>query len=324
MSEKIVVGIDAGGTHTRLMAADLKGHILAYKDTNSSRMVNNTAIEENMKNAITELITQSGHETADVAALVAGIAGLNREEDIKMMEGLTNVPGLDCARVHINDVDIAYAGVTLGKPGIVASAGTGWAGMARTEDGRRILTYAFPLLLGTSSFQIAWFVIAAIIAGMQQREDKEFVQEILDYLSMKDAKQLGEVFLTENWFMTEFGMHLREVAPIVTAAAMKGVPLACDACERAIYNVEQAIRVLGRSFTSETVIYGLTGSVLRSCYIRRGVEQRLCMSTDKRYELISHPLSPAAGAVVIALEKVGVECSEEVITALRDHPEATL
>lgn len=158
----------------------------------------------------------------------------------------------------------------------------------------------------------------------KQQEDSDLVQEILDYYSLKDAKLLAEAFFAQKWYMTRIVMRLREAAPIITAAAMQDIPLACHACEQAIHNVVQAVQVLGRCFTSETVIYGLTGSVLRNEYIRKGIEQKLAIPTNKKYELISHPLSPAAGAVVIALEKAGESCSEQVVTALREHPEATL
>jgi phosphoribosyl 1,2-cyclic phosphate phosphodiesterase len=120
------------------MAVNLKGHVLAYLETGSSRTINNSEAAEMVKGTVRGLIVEAGCEPSDVVELVAGFADVTWEGDTKPTENYTNLPELKCNQIHLNDVDIALAGITLGKPGIVVSGGTNFTGMAITEKGKRI------------------------------------------------------------------------------------------------------------------------------------------------------------------------------------------
>lgn len=324
MGDKIVIGIDGGGTNTRYMAVNLKGHVLAYLETGSSRTINNPEAAEMVKGTVRGLIVEAGCEPSDVVELVAGFADVTWEGDTKPTENYTNLPELKCNQIHLNDVDIALAGITLGKPGIVVSGGTNFTGMAVTEKGKRIHAYSVPLFMGTSAWQLSMYAIHEIVTGFHGEADKVFVKQILDYWNVKTPNEIMVPFVGYDWYMNDSGMKLRQMAPLVTEAAKQGIPSACRICDRTISDIERDIRILGSYFDKEDVTYGLAGSVICAEYIRRGIEEKLTHPTNKKYQSAEAPLSATAGAVFLALEKAGIQCDGAVIDTLRRHPKAIL
>ncbi len=116
MAREIVVGIDGGGTHTRAVATDLAGHVLASAQTGSASPFKDDLALENVRQAIQEVVTRSDRSPGDVVGLVAGMAGLDRPKDQEWAERFTALPGLNCPRLHVNDAvcDRAAASLSLG------------------------------------------------------------------------------------------------------------------------------------------------------------------------------------------------------------------
>lgn len=48
----IVIGIDGGGTHTRIMVVDLTGNVLAYLENGASSIYKDLHARENVQSAI--------------------------------------------------------------------------------------------------------------------------------------------------------------------------------------------------------------------------------------------------------------------------------
>jgi glucosamine kinase len=120
----VVIGIDGGGTTTRAMCADLTGAVLAYVETGGANPEHNDDAQAQMHAAIQAVTAQAGRTFADVACLVAGIAGLNAPSDQAWAQH-TGVPGLSCPRIHLNNAEVADAGAFGTGPGIIAVADTG-------------------------------------------------------------------------------------------------------------------------------------------------------------------------------------------------------
>jgi glucosamine kinase len=73
MSKKlndIVIGIDGGGTHTRVMVADSEGNVLSYIEKGASSIHKDLQSKLNVHQAIQEALQQAGKEISEVVSLV--------------------------------------------------------------------------------------------------------------------------------------------------------------------------------------------------------------------------------------------------------------
>src|SRR5947209_5935704 len=143
MSQDIVVGIDGGGTHTRVMVMDFFGNVLSYVEKGSASLHKDLHAKQNVHQALTEALTVAQRDLHQVRGVAAGIAGYDSESDLDWVETLTDMEGLSCPRWHVNDAVVAHYGALMARPGIVAISGTGSIILARTEDGHYLRNYDF-------------------------------------------------------------------------------------------------------------------------------------------------------------------------------------
>ncbi|EFM12479.1 ATPase BadF/BadG/BcrA/BcrD type [Paenibacillus curdlanolyticus YK9] len=140
-TKEIVIGIDGGGTHTRVMAVDLAGNVLSYIENGASSIYSDLKAKDNVQQAIIEAVHQAGRTMNDVQALTAGIAGFDKADDLGWVQALTTIDGLNCRKQHVNDAVVAHSGALLTEPGIIVISGTGSIIFAVTEEGQQIRNY---------------------------------------------------------------------------------------------------------------------------------------------------------------------------------------
>lgn len=315
---EIVIGIDGGGTHTRVAAVDVSGRILATIRADAASPNKTPHARENVQNAIREVISKTGLNLGDVVGLVAGIAGLDAPEDQEWAEKLTDLPGIHCFRLHVNDAVIAHAGALQSQPGIIAIAGTGSIVFGVTEPGRHIRNYDFHHYSYSSARYISYQIVYRMLAESVQPEDSEFAAEVLSFWQAKDLAELRERGM-EGFVADHFERNrlFGEMAPLVTEAALKGVPLARAVCDAAIDSLGIGIRLIGNCFTSNIVSAALIGSVAQSKYMRQGIDYFLAKSVPRRYRIVDAAFPSEVGAVLMALARHGVTIDDAVISMLR-------
>src|SRR5947209_7294298 len=192
MSE-IVIGLDGGGTHTRVLAAELTGRIVGRADGEGSNPQHDHRAEANGRAAIEAVLDAARCRPEQVVSLVAGLAGLDDPEDHAWAERLTAVPGLECPRVHVNDAVIAHAGALQSRPGIIAVCGTGSIVFGVTPEGRQIRNYDFSHYAPTAARHLAYEAVFRIIAGEAGPADRDFVRQVLTFWEAADLAALREL-----------------------------------------------------------------------------------------------------------------------------------
>lgn len=317
---EIIIGIDGGGTHTRVVATDLSGRVLATVRAGAASPNKTAHARENVQGAIRDVVSQSGHSLADVAGLVAGIAGLDSPGDQEWANTFTDLPEMDCPRLHVNDAVVAHAGALRSLPGIIAISGTGSIVFGVTESGRHLRNYDFRHYASSAARHLSYDAVYRILAGSTRPEDDEFTAQILAFWNATDLSELHEQgttgFVADNNDRTRlFG----EMAPLVTTAARNGVPLARAVCDAAVAALAIGIKLVGNGFASETVSVALIGSVINSNYIKQGVRRTLAESTTKRYQILETAFPAEIGAVLMALSRHGVPIDDAIICTLKEY-----
>ncbi len=319
---EIVLGIDGGGTHTRVVVADVSGRILATARAGGASPHKTTSAEANVQSAIHEAVSKAGHTLEEVVQLVAGLAGLDDPEDHLWAEKLTAVPGLECPRLHVNDAVVAHAGALQSQPGIIVISGTGSIIFAVTELGRQIRNYDFHQYAHSAARHLSYEAVYRMLAEDIQPEDNAFIGEVLAFWQVESLAELRE--RGTMGFVTDEVERMRlfgEMAPLVTASAQKGVPLARTVCDIAIDALGTGIRLLGSCFTRDTVPVALIGSVVQSEYIKQSLKSVLAKSVNRSYEIIDSAFPSEVGAVILALGRHGIVINTEVLSLLKASQE---
>lgn len=143
---KFLLGIDAGGTHTRARLTDGSGNTLGegHAGPANSRIGLSLAIES-IETAASEAIAEAGLGESDLPAIRAGvgIAGLNRQGVLK---GLRAHPFPYGSLAIASDAAIACLGAHRGEDGGIVIVGTGSIGFARVGEETIVVGgYGFPI-----------------------------------------------------------------------------------------------------------------------------------------------------------------------------------
>lgn len=233
----VVVGIDAGGSHTRCAVVDTDGRVLGRADTDGANPISTSAVSV----ALTAALRASLGSLRRADALVLGLAGsraLGRDAADRLLAAAVDDTGLVVDRLIVcTDVEAAYAAGTAEPDGAVLVAGSGAVaariigfGIARSVDGHGYL-------LGDRG-SAAWLgrkAVQAVLAELEGRGPRTaLTPSVLDRLPTTLRAEEGD----EQALVTVAYAHpparLGEFAPLVESCAMQGDPVAVDLLEAAV------------------------------------------------------------------------------------------
>ncbi|RIX51541.1 ATPase [Paenibacillus nanensis] len=308
MDSSVVIGIDGGGTHTRVMVCDLSGNQLAYLEGSGAASYHKDRnAAQNVQQAILDALDSAGRRVEDVRQVAAGIAGYDNPEDLTWIAELTDVPGLSCPKLHVNDAVSAHAGALLARPGIVAISGTGSIILGITEAGRQIRNYDFHHYAASAARFIAYDAVFEALAGNRDVSDGSLLLAMLRHFEAGSLEQLAE--LARQGFHSdrrERDKRFGQFAPYVTEAAEHGSSIATLVLNRAAAQLKTGIELIAAGFDSDDVQVALIGSVISSPYLSRTLTKLLADGRNKRYIVTPPELEPVAGSVLLALKALGL------------------
>lgn len=322
-SDQVVIGIDGGGTHTRVMVSDLEGNVLSYIERGSASIYKDGQAVQNVREAITEALHMAGRTSGQVQALAAGIAGYDDPSDLEWITPLTDLPGLTCPKWHVNDAVSAHSGALMTKPGIVVIAGTGSIIAGITEDGQYIRNYDFYHYAASAARFIAYDAVYEALAGQTNETDNELIRLMLEHwnvLSIDEFAAAAKRGFTGD--RRERDKRFGEFAPFLTAAAEHGSSVAVRVCNRAIDQMKIGIELIASSFASDEVAVTFIGSVVNSPYFYRALSGKLTTAgSNKRYTVEKPQFTPVAGSVLLALKNLNIPIDTAIINNLHknDH-----
>ncbi|MCY9530190.1 ATPase [Paenibacillus alvei] len=308
MERNIVIGIDGGGTNTRVMICDLNGNELAYAEGGCASKYKDENAAENVKAAIKNALAIAGRDTTSVAALVAGLAGYDSEADDVWIHAFTDLPGLDCPKLHLNDSDVAHAGALQNQPGIIAIAGTGTMIMGINEYGTRTRNLDYRHYAYSAARHLAYDAVYEVLADPPDDSNKGLIAEMMQHWQLNSLEQLQE--LARRGFEPDTmkrDQHFGQFAPCVTTAAEQGSSIARSVCNRAVEQLRLGIELVGSNFAERSIDVALIGSVICSSYMRSKLSEMLIAHPVKQYRLVDPLFPPVVGAILLAYKELGVQ-----------------
>lgn len=243
-----------------------------------------------------------------MAVLVAGLAGYDSEADDVWIPAFTDLPGLDCPKLHLNDSDVAHAGALQNQPVIIAIAGTGTMVMGINEYGTRIRNLDYRHYAYSAARHLAYDAVYEVLAGCPDDSNDGLIAEMLQHWQSNSMEQLQE--LARQGFHPDSmkrDLHFGQFAPYVTTAAEQGSSIAKSVCNRAVEQLRLAIELVGSNFAERSVDVALIGSVICSSYMRSKLTEMLIAHPVKQYRAVEPLFPPVVGAIMLAYKELGVQ-----------------
>lgn len=235
MTERVVIGIDGGGTATRVLVMNEEGNELARYEGGPALTdwpgspVDIEAIETAVERAFEEV-----RLALPAAALCAGLAGVGRDAERTAVEAALTARGIAERVQVISDAEAALFDAFENGPGILLIAGTGSIALGRAEDGRVARVGGWGTLFGDegSGYEIG---LQALRAGAQAADGRASQAQLLPRL-------LAELELAKPELLIPWAARASKAE--IAALALPVVELARDGDARALAIVDGAVASL--------------------------------------------------------------------------------
>jgi glucosamine kinase len=306
MSE-IYIGVDGGGSRTRVLVGTAEGEVLASADGPKSAVTPGET--DRSADVIAELVTRALSEIALPGAvfprvLYCGVAGAGRDEERRALHAALDAKELAEEVVIDSDGLIALYDALDDRAGILLVAGTGSIAYGRSPAGEIVRCGGWGPVFGDegSGGWIGRKALGIVTASSDGREPPTaLLFPILAATQCEDIQDLVP------WAASADAKMFASLVPVVFSTAASGDPRANALLTLAAEELVLHVRALARQlFTDEraAVTVALSGGLMdRSSPLRKRLEQRL-KSAVPGAQIRSEEVLPARGALRAAARRI--------------------
>jgi N-acetylglucosamine kinase-like BadF-type ATPase len=308
-----VIGIDAGGTKTVCLLAAGDGSIVAEARGPGANLhaAGELAVEkvlhDVMERAIDDAAGDARHGAATPqdlvpAAICLGIAGVDREDEMRTVRAIMRRIGYKSRVVVVNDALIGLVAGARDDPGIVIIAGTGSIVYGRNGGGEAARAGGWGHMIGDegSGYWIGREALAAVMrAGDGRGPATALTGDILVFFNVADVSRLPRIVYDRE----SPRASVAALGPIVQRAAVRGDAVAMRILERAAeelvlgaQSVATRLEMRGDAFT-----FYLAGGAFKAVPALAADLTRRLVEVAPRCQVQRLEAEPAIGAVWLAL-----------------------
>ncbi len=305
----LVVGVDGGGSRTRVVLADANGTVLARVEGGASalRPGQEGVAADIIKALIGEALAQAERTETRPAVCVVGVAGAGQERAAQALwAALAQRRIADDVSVQA-DATIAMDDAFGDSAGVLLIAGTGSVAFSRGPDGKLERCGGWGPNVGDEG-SAAWLgkrALSVITAAHDGREpETALTGAVLTALELESLEDLIP------WAANATPGALAQLAPVVMQVAAGGDLRANALISFCVEDLALHVRTLARRcFTDEraAIPVAFAGGLLsRGSLVRKRLEQRL-KSAVPGAAVKSEEVDAARGAIRRARRLLGVE-----------------
>ena len=327
MNDRIVIGVDGGGTSLRVALATTTGErvSIGLAGTGNFHDVGLDALCANLKLAHSRALARPEAPPRQADAIFLGLGSVATEEDRSAIRNVVNDLALAPeGRIGVDhDLRVAMAGCLAGQTGIVLITGTGTACYGRDELGRSWQAGGWGHLLDDPGSSY-WLGLQAMIAAVRDYDGRgrptSLRASIQEALNLKSIQQILRRVDLEGMTRNE----IAALARLVTEAAMDEDAVAREIIDRGASELAAMVATvaskLGMSDPADPVPVSVTGGLTNAGRVfmdplRSAIEKRLPQAA-----LVEPKLPPVLGAVMLAIESLGLPITSKVIDNLSENP----
>lgn len=305
-----ILGIDGGGTKTVAIISDQSGKVLGRGASRASNYqtvgLDNAiaAIEEAYKNSIAD----AGIEMNRFKVACFGLAGVGRETDrALLMPALEELEIADKIILE-HDAVIALAGATACQPGIVVLAGTGAMVFGTNRAGKKMRSGGWGNIMGDegSAYYIGRRALAAACRAYDGRGPKTaLVNGLIEHLKLVHFTDIVRKIYGKRTSPEK----IASIAPLVSQLAEAGDEVAINILKDSAEELALAAKAVikGLNMEDEKLQIAISGSVFSAGDTLLIPFSESIKSTTPKAEIIKPRFEPAMGAILLALQDVGIK-----------------
>lgn len=305
---KYLIGIDGGGTHSRLLAVDLSGREVGFSLGKSTNVESNplSVVKQNFMMLLKDFLGAFGRTIDDCVALCFGTAGVDTESTRRMIESMLDSFQLSCPVKVVNDAVIALFADTRGKPGIMLISGTGSIGYGINRELRTWRVGGFGYLVGdeASAYWVARKGIAAALHAYDRSgPDTIMINDFCKTLHLNEFDEIVDYIYQKN------KSDLARLNHVVVNAHQNGDPVATQIMHEALDWLCVTVSTIVRELSMDDAPYPLLlggGFLTNNKWMRRSLIE--CVKERHPNLIIDSQKTKAEwGAVYMAANLVGHE-----------------
>ncbi len=307
----IIIGVDGGGTKTRVIVADETGWQLAEalgpgSATGPDKADTSAAV---IAGLVRQAMTEAGAEHIRARVLVAGVAGVGRANEQRALTAALEDLELADDVIVEGDGDIALSDAFGQGAGIILISGTGSIAHGRGPSRVTARCGGWGPAFGDEGSG-AWIGRKALAIVASASDGREPATELTG--AILTAAQLNEVTELIPWAIAARPRELAALAPVVFNCASNGDiranSLVGIAVEELVLHVRAlALELFGDDRASVPVAFS-GGLLQKGSLLRKRLEQRL-KSAVPGSVVRAQEIIPARGAVSVGVAHLGSQVS---------------
>ncbi|ULL17515.1 ATPase [Paenibacillus sp. H1-7] len=313
------LGVDAGGSKTYAVITDETGRLIAAgKGGNGNHQIDASAAQRNIEHAVMQALRKAGLKREDIAFAWFGMAGADREADFLVLRPMIAQLGFPRTEIVCDTIIALRAGTN--KPyGVVSICGTGTNCAGISPDGDMWQCGGFGYHYGDYGGG-SWLALEAFRAAVRGWEGRgeptlltEAVPGALDYHSIEhmfhsylDSDQRPPLDVVKTLF------EMASQGDLVSLELLRRQGAELGMAARAVVNR------LGLQDTAFDLV--LAGSVLTrgdGRYVHPYILEE-ARKAAPHCSLAVLTVEPVVGAVLLAMEKDGLQVTEQMSTKLAE------
>jgi N-acetylglucosamine kinase-like BadF-type ATPase len=296
-----VLGIDAGATKTVCLLADEEGRVISDGRGPGANL--HVAGELAVEKVLHEVMEQAlGDDAITPAAICLGMAGVDRDDEARVVRGIMRRIGFKSRTLVVNDALIALVAGAGDAPGVVIIAGTGAIVYGRNADGVAARAGGWGHMIGDegSGYWIGREALAAVMRAADGRGPAtRLTADILEHFEINDVSRLPRIVYDRDQPRTAvaaLGPLVQQVSDQGDAVAARILERAAEELVLAAGSVTTRLEMRGDAFT-----FLLAGSIFRVVpWLTAEVSRRLIEVAPRSHvEVLTN--EPAIGAVRLAI-----------------------
>ena len=295
-----VLGIDVGGTKTLCLLADSEGRIQA---TGRGPGANLQAVGElEVEKIVHQAMEEVSMDHARAAVVCVGIAGVDREDDARVVTAIMRRISHGSRIIVVNDALIALVAAVGDSPGIVIIAGTGSIAYGRNARGIAARAGGWGHMIGDegSGYWIGRQALSAAVREVDGRGPRTaLTADVLEHFGVTDAAGLVRIVYNREVpraNVATLGPTVQRARDRGDAVAMQILERAADELALAAASVTARLEMRGDAFS-----FVLAGSMFRLVPSLVEELRRRLVEVAPRADVKPLVVEPALGAVALAL-----------------------
>lgn len=301
MSKRLIIGMDGGGTKTRVMVKERPDGETLFDQNFGMSNYNNIGVDglRPVFREIYEALVSCFEERIQDAILVLGSAGVDRPKDIEIYLTALKESGFTCQLEVVNDAEIALVGGNGDRKDALMIAGTGSIVVGIDSNGKIVRSGGWGGLISDegSGFQIGRHAIAAVM----QEYDKviaptSFTEKLLAHFQLTSPEDFIDLLYLEDTLPVD---KIASCTPIILEAWAKGDEVARTIVEVELEKLVRLVVGISRQMGSEKFRLSVAGSLLTKSTDYLGTLKEKLKVILPQVEISAPLYDPVFGAIII-------------------------